>query len=247
MIVGSRYYGDAIDVTWICSSGALCNRAVRCLNMSTGISALLIVRSDELCALMIKAEMPSDGKVVKVSNVLECSRILNCMSTRMIDADTYIHMPTSMLERCMRIKIVGNMCSVEGVSDGDMYWYYDGERFWRSGDSSSGGKIYISSDPAYSFEIPTPRRFGFMADARNGLVLNYSRKVGAEGRYTIHILCSRTRDVIWSYESAIGEHIEHASFAFVTDNVVFAEQRYTNTCVFINMADNTAYELAFCG
>jgi hypothetical protein len=246
MIVGyEQHLNNAVNIRWIGTDGTLYKREVA-LTGKTG-RALPIVRNNELYALMVCTDPSSDSKVVKVSTVLDCCHPTHWSYIKRIDADTYIHSPYPTLGRCLRIKFTGDEYSIEGEPDGDRFHRYDGERYWKYQKTLSGTVCYISSDQAHSFELPDD--FGVFQDAWNGLILNLDVKEGREGRYMLYVLCSRTRDMIWSFKASAGMPIYYIYATFVNDYVVFAQllDREKSTYVIINIVDNTKYELAFCG
>ena len=245
MIVGYRYDNDVTTITWIGSCGTLCERAVKLIMKGTSV-ALPFVRNGELYALMIDNKQPCAGKVVKVSDSLECTHIGSRSTAKMIGADTYIYMSPSILNHCVLVKFAGDACNVDAMIPHPVYEYHDGERFWGYRVTLSGKKHYVSSDPAYWFKMPD--QFGYMVDARNGLILNLNSREGLKGKYTIYILCSKARGVIWAHTSDVGECIDFIRVEFSSDNVVVTQitcidARITRY-VFINTVDNTVYEIA---
>jgi hypothetical protein len=245
MIVGYRYDKDVATITWIGSGDVLYKCTAKLLASDIG-DASLFVRNGELYALMIEyVNQPYDVKVAKVSTFLECTGIDTYSLLKIIDANTYIYIPLSICGKCVRVMFVGDACNVEVLTHNG-FVHYDGERYWKWKRFCSGSMHYISSDPACNFEMPD--RFGTTKDTRNGLILNLNVEEDAEGRYTIYILCYRTRDVIWTYASAIGKRIHsYMHVEFVTDNVVIMRTIDTaGITIFINTVDNTIYELAFC-
>ena len=247
MIVGCVHDNDIVTIKWIGPCGTLCERAVKLLMKGTS-AALPFVRNGELCVLMIGGDTRAGGEVVKVSNSLECYRIGSSASAKMPDANTYIYMPTRLVHKCVRVEFVGDAYSIESTPHAG-YLCHDGERFWKCRQNTPPGSMqYISSDPAYNFEMPD--RFGDAQDARNGLILNLNVAGRGKGMYyTLYILCSKVREMIWTYTYYVGERIDFMHVGFFSDNVVVARitdiARIT-TCVFINTADNTAYEIIYC-
>ena len=242
MILGCTYNNYVATITWIGTVGALYRCAAKILVPNTGMASPF-VRNGELYALMIDWEQPYDGKVVKVSGNLECYGIDNYSRLKMIDVDTYIYIPVSIREQHIRVEFAGDACNVEVLLHNG-FGHYDGERYWTCKRICSDTMQYISSDPAYNFEMPDWDVY--IGDVRNGLILKIKEKDGTEGRYTLYILCSRTRDVIWRYKSDIGERIYgYMHVVFVTDNVVLVRINEIRIAIFINTVDNTEYKLTF--
>ena len=245
MIVGSRYNNIDATIMWVGFDSALYSYTGKFLGLDS-VMASPFLHNGDLYALIINYnKQPYDCKVVKVSGSLECSCLNTSSLLKMIDANTYIYIPVVSCEQCLRVEFVGDACNIE-VLPHNGFDHYDGERYWTCKRICSDTMQYISSDPAYNFEMPN--RFGSTKDTRNGKILNFDVKQTAEGRYTIYILCSRTRDVIWTYKFAIGErYYYYTRVAFVTDNVVIMLTATARISIFINTVDNTEYELAFCG
>lgn len=239
MIVSHEYRVGTAAIWWIDSNSTLRTQDVKI----RGYGELLpFVRNDELYALIAIIGMPSGSKVIKVHDGLECTSIIHWANLKRIDADTYIYISDHTPTRCRRIRFAGDECRIECIPDGEGFMHYDGERFWKWKWVISSGH-YISSDPTYSFK--KPHRFGKMEDARNGLILSIEVK---EVMCMLYILCHRARDVIWTRECAVCYPMRYISAKFVSDNVVFVEiNSRKGRYVFINIADNTEYELTFCG
>ncbi len=188
MIVGYRQINNIVTIVWIGPGDKLCRHTVKYHEQGHMGVVLPFVHNCELYALMIDYDKrPYDRKVVKVSDFVECSGTDTYSLLKTIGVTTYIYIPAKRYEQRVRVEVVGDACNVE-VLPHNGFWHYDGERYWKYQKNLSGPMQYISSDPAYSFEMPN--RFGSTQDTRNGMILNLDMKLsaGSRRRYTIYIM-----------------------------------------------------------
>lgn len=124
---------------------------------------------------------------------------------------------------------------------------HDGERIWRWGYANGIGRLALdldSSDLKYRLIAPDGAIKYSFHDARHCMLL-LSHVPTFSVTNILSVFDGRTGNIVWSSGKNAVEYIYSAIFA--SDNVIIIFNESTMKVICINMADNTEYELSFCG